>query len=125
MLLVDSDVLIHHLRGNQKALEFLVGSRRAQGRLKISVLTIVEITGGMRTGQRRAVWALLGSLDRLPVDDLVARRAGEFARRFRRSHSGVGLVDYVIAATADVHGLELATLNVKHFPMFESLRPAF
>jgi predicted nucleic acid-binding protein len=79
----------------------------------------------MRSGERRAVWDLLGSLQRLPVDEVTARRAGEFARRFRRSHPGIGIADHLIAATADVHGLELATLNVKHFPMWRGLRPAF
>jgi len=35
------------------------------------------------------------------------------------------LGDYLIAATAEVQGFELATLNVKHFPMFQGLRPPF
>jgi predicted nucleic acid-binding protein len=30
-----------------------------------------------------------------------------------------------IAATADVVGAELVTLNVKHFPMLKGLKPAF
>lgn len=35
------------------------------------------------------------------------------------------LGDYFIAATADVKGLELATLNVRHYPMFKGLRSPF
>jgi predicted nucleic acid-binding protein len=31
----------------------------------------------------------------------------------------------VIAATAERLGLPLATLNVRHFPMFEGLEPAY
>jgi len=31
----------------------------------------------------------------------------------------------VIAATALEHGLALATLNVRHFPMFEALEPPY
>ena len=46
-------------------------------------------------------------------------------RQFRRSHAGIGPGDYLIAATADVQGFELATLNVKRFPMFKGLRPPF
>jgi len=42
-----------------------------------------------------------------------------------RKHSGIGLGDYLIAATADVKGYRLATLNVRHFPMFTILRPPF
>lgn len=53
------------------------------------------------------------------------RQAAEFARRYRRSHSDIGLGDYLIAATASVDSLELATLNVKHFPMFDGLEPPF
>ena len=39
--------------------------------------------------------------------------------------SGIGLGDYLIAATTDVKGYQLATLNVRHFPMFKGLRPPF
>lgn len=46
-------------------------------------------------------------------------------RRYRRSHNRIGLGDYLIAATADVQDLQLATLNVWHFPMFEQLKPPF
>ncbi len=46
-------------------------------------------------------------------------------RQFRRSHSGVGLGDYLIAATVTVHGLSLATLNVRHYPMIPDLAAAF
>lgn len=46
-------------------------------------------------------------------------------RHHRRAHSGIGLGDYLIAATAEINGLELATLNVRHFPMFPDLRPPF
>jgi predicted nucleic acid-binding protein len=45
-------------------------------------------------------------------------------RHCRGSHD-VQLGDALLAATADHHGLELATLNVKHFPMFRRLKPAY
>jgi predicted nucleic acid-binding protein len=59
------------------------------------------------------------------VTDMIAHCAGELRRRYRRSHCAIGLVDYLIAATALVHGLELVTLNIKHFPMFADLEPPF
>jgi predicted nucleic acid-binding protein len=46
-------------------------------------------------------------------------------REHRRSHQGIGLGDYLIAATTDVEGLDLATLNVHHFPMIKDLQPPF
>jgi predicted nucleic acid-binding protein len=35
------------------------------------------------------------------------------------------VADLVIAATANLHGLELATTNVRHFPMLEGLRAPY
>ena len=60
-----------------------------------------------------------------PVTDAIASRAAEFLRRFRRSHPGIDIVDYVIAGTADALGYDLLTLNVKHFPMIRALKRAF
>lgn len=124
VILVDTDILIGHLRGLAVARDWLIAARR-EGPLAISVVSIAEIVGGMRSGERREAWRLLASLRAEPVTEIAARRAGEFQRRYRRSHSGIGLGDYLIAATADVKGYRMATLNVRHFPMFEDLRPPF
>jgi hypothetical protein len=42
-------------------------------------------------------------------------------QEYHRSHSGIGLGDYLTAATALTEGLELATLNVRHYPMSPEL----
>ena len=124
MILVDSDVLIAHLRGVNSARDWLIDAR-THGPLAISVVSIAELVGGLRSIERREVWRLLASFRADPATEIVARRAGEMMRRYRRSHTGIGLGDYLIAATADVKGLQLATLNVRHFPMFEGLQPPF
>lgn len=125
MILVDSDVLIAHLRGVGQATEWLQRARRESGPLAVSVVSIAEIAGGMRSSERSAVWRLLDSFRSEDVSNLVARRAGELMRTHRRSHAAIGLGDYLIAATADLAGLDLATLNVRHYPMFKGLRPPF
>jgi len=124
VILVDSDILIAHLRGVPDARSWL-REARLRSPLGISVATVAELTGGMRSAERREVWALLNVMRPEPVTELVARRAGELRRRFRRSHTGIGIADYLVAATALELGAELATLNVKHFPMFDDLRPPF
>ena len=58
----------------------------------------------------RLVNRLLHSLRPLPATDMIAHRAGELRRCYRRSHGSISLVDYLIAATAQVHGLEIVTL---------------
>ena len=125
MRLVDSDVLIAHLRGVPEARDWLRRTRERDGPLSISAVTVAEISGGMRSQERSAVWRLLSSLRSEAVDDTIARRAGEFMRRYRSSHQTIGLGDYLIAATAEVRGLRLATLNVRHFPMFKGLKAPF
>ena len=123
MTLFDTTILIAHLRGDLRATAALVAHPRSE-RLA-SVLSRTEIEGGMRSGERRDVSALFGTLTLIPVSDAIARRAGEHLRRFRRSHSGIDLVDYLIGSTAELHSADLATLNIKHFPMFKGLRPPY
>lgn len=124
MILVDSDVLIAHLRGVDRASGWLSRARIA-GPVSISVVSMVEVVGGMRSTERRQVWRLLSALRTEPVTEIVGRRAGELMRTYRRSHTGIGIADYLVAATAELNGARLATLNVRHFPMFPDLEPAF
>jgi predicted nucleic acid-binding protein len=54
------------------------------------------------------------------VDAAIAVRGGLFRRDYAKSH-GVGIADALIAATAEVAGATLVTLNRKHFPMLASV----
>jgi predicted nucleic acid-binding protein len=122
--LFDSTVLIAHLRGVVSATGLLREAVR-ESQAACSVLSRVEIEGGMRSAERAAVARLFESLQVEPVTDVIAKRAGERLRAYRRSHPGIDVVDYVIAATAEIQSAELLTLNVKHFPMVPGLKPAF
>lgn len=125
MILVDSDVLIAHLRGIGAARKWLLDARKESGRLATSAVCVAEVAGGMRSGERREVDRLLEMFEVFPVSRQASWQAAQFMRQYRRSHSGIGLGDYLIAATVDTERLELATLNVKHFPMFDGLEPPF
>jgi len=121
--LFDSTVLIAHLRGVLAATHLLRQAVRSST-AACSVLSRVEIEGGTRSAERAAVARLFASLQVEPVTDVIAKRAGEQLRAYRRSHPGIDVVDYVIAATAEIQGAELLTLNVKHFPMVPGIQPA-
>ena len=123
MKLFDTDLLIEHLKGNTKATDLLLEASSA-GLAACSVLTRLELLAGMRPNERSQVRLLLDSLTNLEATAEVATRAGEWARTYRRSHEGISTIDYLIAATAEVHGADLLTQNVKHFPMFSGLEPA-
>lgn len=122
--LFDSTVLIAHLRGESHATR-LLRTAVEHDRAVASVLCRTEIEGGMRTAERSAVARLWSAVELIPVTEPIATRAGEHLRKYRRSHSGIDIVDYVIAATAEHLGAGLLTLNVRHFPMMPRLRSAF
>lgn len=124
MKLFDTTVLVAYLRGVERAQELLDPAvLRAES--SVSVLSRIEVEGAMRSHERAAVARMFSGVIMQPVTDLIASRAGQFVRQYRRSHAGIDIVDFVIAATADVLGAELVTLNVRHFPMVKGLKPAF
>jgi predicted nucleic acid-binding protein len=47
------------------------------------------------------------------------------ARIYRRSHAGVDLADFLIAASAQELDARLVTRNGKHFPMIPDLEPPY
>jgi hypothetical protein len=112
--LVDTDVLIDYLRGVPQAVDFLEEAPEA---LLISAVSVGELFAGVREGaERSALDAFLGAFEVVPLDRESAEKGGLFRRDFGRSHN-VGLPDALIAASAELRGARLVTLNRKHFPM--------
>ena len=111
--LIDTDICVDHSRGRAKAIAFING---LSGPPKISAVTVGGLYAGVFPHERPALDAFVRFADVLPVTTEIGRRAGEFRNRWKASHK-VDLPDCLIAATADVHGLALHTLNARHFPM--------
>ncbi len=113
---LDSDILIDHLRGEQAAWDFVDSLLLEGAEVCFSVISEAEIFSNVRPGEEVPIEALLGSLIRLPVDMAVAREAGRYRQQFRASH-GLLLPDALIAATAYVYRATLVTRNIRHYPM--------
>lgn len=121
MYLVDTNVVseLSKTRPSMRVVEWL---ERQRG-IALSVITIEELTFGIARvkGARRAKlvdWLeelLRADVEVLEVSYEIARASGEI--RARRDAAGFQLDqgDTVIAATASVHGLTVATRNVRHF----------
>jgi predicted nucleic acid-binding protein len=108
-ILVDSDVLVDHLRGHRR---FDPG----RDEVHVSSITRAVLFAGHATDERR-VSRLLQPMIELPVDQPVAERAG----RLRRN-TNLRLPDALIAATALEHRLVLVTRNVRDFQDVKALR---
>lgn len=122
--LVDTSILIDHLRGNPSAAHLLETERRA-GSLHASEITRLEILAGMRPEEEQGTRSLLSTLAWHEVDAAVAEEAGALGRRWLPSHRGLDSADLAIAATAILVGARLLTRNVRHFPMFPRLRAPY
>lgn len=111
-LLVDTDVLIDHLRGSARF-------QPPEGAgVSCSVVTRSELLAGPQA-QEDAVRTLLASLGEIPVSAEIADAAGLIRR-----DTGLATPDALIAATALSAGLELRTGNRRHFERVPGLRLA-
>lgn len=108
-VLVDTDVLIDHLRGHRA---FEPGSDRVFS----SVITRGELFAGTGTDEE-AVRRLLAPLIEIPVDRDLAEEAGRLRRTTR-----IALPDAVIAATALSLRVPLVTRNKRDFGLVRGLR---
>lgn len=124
-VVVDTSVLIDHLRGNPRALDRLRSHVQTDDTLWSVTVVRTEILAGMRPRESKPTMALLDALKWRAIDIDVADRAGALARRYMKSHPGIDTVDYLIAAATQSLDAVLLTQNVRHFPMFPALRPAY
>lgn len=108
-VLVDSDVLVDHLRGHRRL-------DLGRDELHVSVVTRAELFSGSGAEQRM-IRRLLEPMTDLAVDAAIAERAGRLRRGTDRR-----LPDALIAATALEHRLTVVTRNVRHFEGIRGLR---
>lgn len=117
-MIFDSSVVIDLTRGDPGATAFVTALALPPS---ISVITVTEVLRGVRCDdERRMIDGMFSAWTLLDVTLPVAEEAAAYQRRYQHSH-GLDISDALIAATASVHDLPLATLNLKHFPMFEGL----
>lgn len=124
-VLLDTSVLIDHLRGFEEATKYLADARSQGDELWSVTLVRTEVLAGMRPREEKPTRAFLAEIDWLDVDQALADRAGDLARRYIKSHPRVDTVDYIVAGSADALDADLATTNLKHFPMFPKLKKPY
>ncbi|MFC9896227.1 type II toxin-antitoxin system VapC family toxin [Nocardia sp. NPDC127579] len=97
-----------------------------EDRLHVSAITFGELRKGIElmpegARKRRRIEWLTGPLTHrferrlLPVDGVVADVWGRMVARTKLAGLTIGATDVLIAATAETHGLEVVTRNVKDF----------
>lgn len=117
--LVDTDVLIWYLRGNQHAYDLIHGLDH----FCISSVTYMELVQGMRN--KNELKTLQNTLKNwgtktLYISEEISARALFYVEEYFLSHS-MQLADALIGATATQHGLTLITANEKHYSVIKGL----
>lgn len=116
--LLDTCILIDVLRGKPDALTLFELFKRPPF---ISVLSVAELYQGLKNeSEKEDTNALLSSTVILELTSSAAMKGGILCQKYKKSH-GVGLIDALIGATAELESLTLITLNKKHFPFLKNL----
>jgi predicted nucleic acid-binding protein len=81
-----------------------------------SPVSAAELWAGARPPEHSVIANLFRALTCVPIDAATGQRAGDYLKRYRKSHA-VELGDALIAASAVSNGATLWTRNRKHYPM--------
>jgi predicted nucleic acid-binding protein len=114
---IDSDILIWHLRGEEKALNALKKIRDIEKHeMWIGALQRAEITFFMRKNEENDTMLFLSQFKTAPVDQDIIDTASKLYRTWNPSH-GIDIHDAILAATVMKTGGKIYCQNVKHYPM--------
>ena len=109
-VLLDSDILIDHLRGYEPARQYLK---------RFEVGEVAELAAGQlrQAQEEEKIHRLLALFTPLALDFTMAWRGGEIRRQYHTR-----MADALIAATAMIRHLPLSTRNLQQFTPIEGLR---
>lgn len=118
VLLPDACILIDYSKNHSGAVKY---SDKLQSPTAVSALTVTEILTGVRNKREKELFLTLLNLWVIfPVTYEIAELAGYYRQAYFKSHH-IGVVDAIIAATAEKNNAQIITLNIKDFPMINNL----
>ena len=119
-MLVDTDVLIWYLKGNENAYQVIENASN----FFISVVTYMELVQGMRNKKelnnlRKALHIWNAKI--LYISEEISAKAMFYVEQHFLSHS-MQLADALIGATAIAYGNPVLTGNDKHYKVLKDLK---
>ena len=124
--LLDTDTCSYVMKRRSPALIERVG-RFAPGELKVSSVTVFELSFGGRRSDRfsaieRVIRAFLANIEVLPFDAAAAEEAGAISAELAARGQPIGAYDLLIAGHARLLGAVLVTHNTREFGRVRDLR---
>lgn len=118
--LIDTDVIIWFLRGKKETVELIKKFQKSN--LPIcSPISIVEVLSGVKKKEEEITSDFLNSLEVISIDRIIATKAGDLLREYKKKGVILGINDTIIGATCILNDLILVTYNPKHYP-FKNLK---
>lgn len=111
--MLDTVALIDYYLGRSGVYPYLEAILEGKADGFYSTITELELWQGIRHGEEERHEALLFLLERVSLDGVIARRAGQLRRQFGLDK--LSLPDAAIAASAELAGCTLLTRNARDF----------
>lgn len=112
-MLVDTNVVVDFLRGEEKAMDFFKGTETK----RILVINWMEIVIGLPGKQgkiRLDKFFKSVGMEVVQIDEIISNEAGEILFDYRQK-LGLDIADAFLAAAARVLNEKVCTLNMRHF----------
>jgi len=119
-MVIDTDVLIWYMRGNEQAYQLIENSSN----FYVSVVTYMELVQGLRN--KKELHALRKALHDwqariLYISEEISAKAIFLVEQYFLSHS-MHIADALVGATAITHGLPLLTGNDQQYRVMKDLQ---
>ena len=114
--LLDSDIIIWHLRGREEVTAMLRDLQRF-GVPGCSALSVLEVQLGVKKGEEERTNHFFKYLRVFDVNREIASKAAQLIREYKGKGVTLDIPDAVIASTCILHDLILVTYNTKHYPI--------
>jgi predicted nucleic acid-binding protein len=117
--LLDTTIIIDHLRGDIKANTYLEEIGQRGDVAGCCCVNIAEIYSGMLFEEAKKTNRFINSLYYYEVTREISKVAGKLRQKYLKKGITLATTDVIIGATALIYGLILVTKNVKHYPLPE------
>ena len=114
--LLDTTIIIDHLRGDKKATAFLENIGLKGDTAGCCCINIAEIYSGMLEKEKGKTDMFVNSLYYYEVTRHISKIAGQLRQKYSNKGITLATTDVIIAATALTYDLMLVTKNIKHYP---------
>ena len=125
-VIIDTDILVDFLRGNQEAISLVNRLEKDRFLLATTAINAFELFYGAHKSKEpergiKSTRQLLVKLVLLPLTAKSAQRAGHIYADLEKQGQVIGLRDTLIGAIAQTRGFSLATKNLSHFQKISEL----